>query len=189
MGDLSQALKSHQDHDRADGGQRFPVRLIVLIGRTTGYHGEPGRDLTMGQRNSHAARNGDRACDAWYDLAADAGGRESQTLLAASSEDERIAALESNDDSAASRVLDQKPVDILLPVAVALGRFAREYPGGIRPNVVEQVGVYKAIVHYRVGQAQQLQPLSGDELRIAGTRPHEVDDGGFRPAGHRFRAL
>ena len=122
----------------------------------------------MGQRDLQACRRGDAGGDAGHDLDGDAFGAQRIELLAATAEDERIAALEANHRLAGLGALDQQRVDLVLRHAVrALGLADRDQLG-LAPRVIEHALADQAIVENHVGGFQRAHRLHGEQLGIAG---------------------
>ena len=78
----------------------------------------------MGDRNPGIGGRGDSARHPGNDLERDPGARQGLSLLAAPSEDERIAALQANDDIGRLGRLDKRGVDLVLTHGNAPRRLA-----------------------------------------------------------------
>src|SRR5439155_10497291 len=94
--------------------------------------------------------------------------------FAAATEDERIAALQPYDPTAAPRVHDQKRVDPLLRQRVVAGRLPRVDTPRAR-GLVEEPRIDQAVVHDDLSPPQELEPSHRHETRIARARADERD--------------
>src|SRR5271157_5461446 len=85
----------------------------------------------MGERHAGVGGDAERGGDAGDDFERDAGGGQRFGLFAAASEDERVAAFESDYGEAASRALDQHGADL----------FLSEGADGLLPADIDTLGV------------------------------------------------
>ena len=99
-------------------------------------------------------------------------GNQREGLLAASAEDERVAALEPHDALAAERAADHHPLDGLLRDGVPPGAFAHVAPARLR-SVTQRRAVDQRVVEDHVGGAQPRDGAERKELRIAGAGAHQ----------------
>src|SRR5262249_47693990 len=100
-------------------------------------------------------------------------------LLAAASEDERIAALEPHDPPPPPRVHDQERGDLFLTERViARGLAGEDAPRARR--LVEQPWVDQPVVHDHLGASQELEPAARHEAGISRPGADERD----RPDSH-----
>ena len=83
-------------------------------GQVAGDDDELVGEPAVGHRDAGDPGDGDRAGDAGDDLHRDVGGRAREELLHAAAEDERVPALEPDDEPARARVPDERRVDLLL---------------------------------------------------------------------------
>jgi hypothetical protein len=138
---------AHQDDERIDGrGQPRPVDpLAVLAAFVAGDDSERRRDAAVRERNACIGRRGDRRADARNDFEGHARGGERFGLLAAASEDERVAALETHHAAPPPRVPDEQRVDLLLRQRVVAAGLAREDPARAR-SFAQQAPVDEPVV-------------------------------------------
>jgi hypothetical protein len=133
-------------------------------------HGDPrvGRD-----------RRGRR--DPWNHLEPDAGGRQSLRLLTTAAEDERVAALKTDDPQPVLRQRNEEIADLPLrdPSAPTL---ADEEPLGVRWRLLDKLGHHETVVDERVAGANEVKTANRDQAGVSRARSDEVD----RPVLHRF---
>ncbi len=87
---------AHEHDDRAaHAGECFPVGLVLVAEpAVTGDDGDARRHPALRDRHPCGGRCGDRRGDAGHDLERHARGLQRECLLAAASEEERVAALQ-----------------------------------------------------------------------------------------------
>ncbi len=96
------------------------MRRVDMTGHDRDVLGDPA----VGDRDAGQRRHRRRAGHSRDDLAGHPGGRAGQRLLAAATEDERVAALEAHHPQAASGAFHDHLVDLLLGEVVAVRRLA-----------------------------------------------------------------
>ena len=118
------------------------------------------RHVAMGQRNLQGRGGGDAGGDAGHDLDGDARLAQRIELLAATAEDERIAALEPDHGLAGAGAVDQQRVDVLLRHAMrALGLADRDQLG-LAPGMIEHALADQPVVKNDVGGLSARAPPS-----------------------------
>ncbi len=142
----------------------------------------------MSHRNPGVGGHRHRGADPRHDLERHAGLRESQRLLAPTSEHERVAPLEADHEAAALGLLDQQRVDLRLGQAVRPRVLAREDPERAGWRLVEQHRVDQTIVDDHPGAPQHLEPAHRHEAGIAGPGADQIDAPGSDHADSRLRA-
>ena len=100
------------------------------------------RVIAMREREAEAGGGAERGGDARNDLDRNAGGQQNIKLLAATPEDERIAALEPDDNFAGKRLVDQQLADIFLRQRMVAGHLADEDLLGRRSGKIEDAVAY-----------------------------------------------
>ncbi len=183
LGDPRQVLHAHVEDERSgEGGERRPVdrRLGLLRVLVAGDEGDGARVVAVGDRDAGVGGSGDPGGDPGDDLEGDAGVAQRLRLLAAATEDERVAALQPDDRAALARDPHQ--------LRLGIGLLHRDPPGGLAD--VDQLGVLacageraggnQAVVEDRVGGGDQGEGPSRHQPGVAGSGADEVDDAGAR---------
>src|SRR5690606_8140261 len=99
----------------AERGERLPVDVrIALAFRMAGDEGDSLRQIAMGERHSGGGGAADCRSDPGRCESGDAGGFKRVQLFAAATENKRVAALETNDDFAGARIVDEAAFDFVL---------------------------------------------------------------------------
>ena len=153
----------------------------------SGHDGEGRGQAPVGDGHARIGRNGDGRRDARHHLKGHPGRLQGEDLLAAATEHERVAAFEPDDLPPGPAVPDQHRVD-----GVLIHRPAGRLPDvdALRPGrrQFQEAGVRQPVVHDDVGAAQQLGAPDGQQARVAGPGPDQVDghrgprDAGVAPA-------
>jgi hypothetical protein len=129
-------------------------------------------------RRAFAGAGGQGRGHAGNDAALDAGLAAGFQLLAASAEDEGVAALEPHDGQAVQGEGDQHRVDLVLGVRMAqLALGHRDPPRRLGRQVQDLVGD-QAVMDHHVGGLQGLERLEGQQFRVARPRAHQPDSPG-----------
>ena len=126
----------------------------------------------MGDRDPGGCRGGDRRTDARHDLERDACVSERLGFLAATAEDERIAALESHDQLALAAEFDEQCRDHLLGDRPARSLADVDALGRLR-NERQYPVAHERIVDHDVGGREEPHRLDRQEVRIPRTCPHQ----------------
>jgi len=134
--------------------------------------------VAQGHRDPGVGRCGDGRRDAGDDLEGDAGVEQGLSLLAATGEDEGIAALQAHDGAAGPAVLDQQAVDLVLRGRRAAGLLGHADALGVGRGLVEQCRDRQPVVDDHVGPGQHLGPPHGEQSRVPGPGPDQVDGHG-----------
>jgi len=141
----------------------------------SGDDGERAGDITVRDRNARVGRGGDGARYARHDFKRDSGAVAVERLFAAAPEHKRIATLQPHNQFARLRLFDQQRVDLWLWDAVIVLCLARVDHFGVGAHLAQQFMGNQAVMDDDIGAPQQRQALDGDQARIAGTRPHEIN--------------
>ena len=136
----------------------------------------------MGHWDARVGRCGDTRRDAGDDLEGDLGLGERLGLLAAAAEDERVAALEADDDFALPSAIDQQIGDLILGHARCAGLLAHVEQLGFGSGERQGAAWDQAVVNDHVGGDDQLERPRRHQPRVPGARADQVDDPG--PVGH-----
>src|SRR5207253_2785066 len=97
-----------------------------------------------------------------------------ESLLPATAEDERIAALEANDRLARSRTFDDQGLRLLLRDRCSPALLAHEQELGIAPRAVEGARRDQPVMEDHVGARDQLERPRRQQAGVAGAGPDEV---------------
>ena len=151
-----------------------------------GHQRHAVRQPAVRERHAGRGRGAERGGDSGNDAPRDTVGGEHLELLAATTEDQRIAALEARHPLALARQAHQQLVDTLLLSAIA-DFLADEDPLGIAPCALEDRLGNQPVVENHVRLLQQLQRAQREQIRIAGTGADEVDLPGSAPRRRRAR--
>ena len=110
-----------------------------------------------------------------HDLKRDPFVGEGRDLLAAPPEDERVPALEPQHAPALAREADEEAVDVGLPDRVLVPALPRVDLLRVAPHEGEHAGGHEAVVHHHVRLLHEAHGAEGEEVRVAGAGPDEVD--------------
>ena len=105
----------------------------------------------MGHRDACVGGRRERGRDAWDDLEGDAGLRQREGLLAASAEEEGVAAFETHDQGAGLRPIYQDVVDLVLAHSRVSTGLSDVYQLRVLGRSVEEPGVDETVVDDHVG--------------------------------------
>jgi hypothetical protein len=135
--------------------------------------------VAVRDRNARVGRRGDPGGDARHDLEGHAHPGQGLGLLAAATEDERIAALEADSRATGACLLDEQGVDLLL----GQGRRTRPLTDvaqlGLGAGTVERPSRDEPVVEDGVGRGDELERATGHEPGIPGSRADQVDLAGL----------
>jgi hypothetical protein len=98
---------------------------------------------------------------------------EGLSFLAATAEDEGVAALEAHDVEAQSGLGDQQSIDLRLGARVLVGAFASVDQLGIRAALAQKRIVDQGVVEDDIGSLEAAQGFEGQQLRVAGASAHQ----------------
>ena len=146
------------------------VRILVA-----GHERDRAGELPMRNRDSRISRCGDPGRDPGHDLELDTCGQQRLGLLAATTEHERIAALEADDQPAAGPVLEQQPLDLLLRHRGAAAFLPRVDQRRVGPRARERLFWNQPVIDDHLGGGDQLQRPGRQQPGVAWTRPNQVD--------------
>lgn len=140
-----------------------------------GHYGKRGTVVAMGHGDAGRGGDCDRRGYAGDYLERHTCLMQGFRLLAPTSEDERVSALQSRNAQPRSCSIDQQRVDVLLPQRVVTAPLAHEDAFRGRWGFVNQGGVNQPVEHYDVGCSDRLDTFDRDESGIAWTGTDEVD--------------
>ena len=131
--------------------------------------------LAVRQRNAGVRRDAQRRGDAGNDFERHAGLGQRFGLLAAASEQERIAALQTDHVPATPRAVDEHGADLVLRVH-AIGFLLADVDAlGVGGGESEQRRGSQVVEEHGIGGFEQAAALDGDEIGIARAGAHQVD--------------
>ena len=172
--DIRQLRHSHVDDHRVLGVcEETPVGQGA-IAQLSADEGDTAREAPVGERQLGGGGGGERRGDSRDHGAGDAVRGQHLELLAAASENQRIAALEARHALALSGEAHQQLVDAPLLIGPA-GLPADEDPLGIAPRAIQHRLAHQAVVENHVRSLQQLQRPQREQVRIAGAGSNQVD--------------
>ena len=119
-----------------------------------GGEGDGAGDSAMGQRNTGVGGASQGGRDTGHDLERHVGCMQRQRLLAASAEDQRVAALEADHALSGTRQAYQQGVDVFLCHAMMGAGLADKDALGVTPRHVQHLIGHEAVVHHHIGLAQ-----------------------------------
>ena len=135
--------------------------------------GERRRDAAMGHRDARERRGGDRRADAGDHLERDPRRAQREPFLAAAAEDERVAALETDDALSAPRGADHQRMDGLLAHARPSGALADgKAPGAARQR--HRLRADEGVEQHQIRAAEARERGAGQQARIAGPGARRV---------------
>jgi hypothetical protein len=148
------------------------------VGGVAGDEGDGLGRAAMGQGRAGAGAGGQGRGDAGHHMALDARFAAGQQLLAATAEQERVAALQAHDVQAVQGQRHDQLVDVVLRQGVARLALGDVDPAGADGRQVEDLVGNQAVMHHHIGGAQGVEGAEGQEVRIAGTgadQPHRAE--------------
>ncbi|CAB4605069.1 unannotated protein [freshwater metagenome] len=183
--DLGQASDAHEDDDRStDAGNRFPIQFAALVRiLVSGHDGERGRRMPQGDGNPGIGRHGDRRGDPRDHLVRETRRFEGGRFLAAAGEDERIAALETDDVQPGSSPFDEKFVDVVLRHHRPARALGDTDPLGSLRRQFEEGTHRQPVVDDHIGGGEHLGTPKGQQSRVAGPGANQIDGHGAEPRG------
>ena len=154
-------------------------------GRCAADHADLLRQAAVGHRDPGEERAGQRRADAGDDLDSETGTGARLQFLVPAAEDERVAALEPDDERAGGRVLDEQRVDRVLAHRAAAGQLGGVEDQNVVVQVVQETGGREPVGHHHVRRAEQPLAAHGDEVGRAGPAADErhLDAGDASSAG------
>ena len=144
-----------------------------------GENGELCVVVAMGHRDARIRRAGDGRTDAGDDFEIHTRFREFRRFLAATAENHRVAALESNDIFSRLGFLDDEAVDLILGHRVVLGALADVDFLAARLGPIQQLGAAQSVINEHVGEFDALLGAEGDKAEVAGAGADEITGSGF----------
>jgi hypothetical protein len=181
LGDPRQRLHAHvEDQGPGEARQRLVVegRVLLLGVLVPGDEGDGGGIVAVGDRDAGVGWGGDPGRHSGNHFERDARRGQCLCLFAASAEDERITALQPDDELALSGALHQQLIDSLLRDARGAGLLPDVEQFGVGPGSHQNVVRDEAIVDDHVGRDDQLEGPRRDQPRISRTRADQKDDSG-----------
>ena len=133
----------------------------------------------MGHRNPRIGRHGQRRGHSGHLLKGNAVFFQKFQLLAASPEQERVAALQPHNLFALQSLFQQNPVDFLLGHRVIAGLLAYvDFLGSFR-NQAQNFRANQPVVDHHLRPAKNLQSFPGEQPRVAGACAYQNDTSRF----------
>jgi hypothetical protein len=176
--DLLELSGRHEHHQRVDC-RRDALEVDLSAGCCRGsHHGEAGSDSAVGKRDARVRRNRGRRGHSGHDLERDSSVGAGKRLFSAAAEDERIAALQTNDDRTGSRVGDEQRVDLLLLERRRSGLLAGVDALRAAGREIQQRGSCETVIHDHVGLTKHLRSTQRHQPRVAGSRSDQIDGSG-----------
>ncbi len=176
-----------ENHGLSRSGQRLPVQIDAAVLEVAGGKDTDLRMVAMGQRD---AGIGSATCccgNAGNDFEGNAVFSERFDLLAAASENERIAALQANDALALLGQPDQQYIDFFLRQGVVRGLLAGIDFLCFGAGQIKYAFGAQVIVYDDIRFTNQAGRLQGHEFGIAGAATDKIDSSGktfFMRGGH-----
>ena len=184
--DAVHLARSHQNNQRAahagEGRRVHAVRGVIPHLWTVGHHGHAWSVVTMGERNAGIRGNGRRRRHTRHDLERNPGRGEFLGLLAATSEQRRVAAREPHDCFALRGLLAHQPADGLPRHAASAGLFPGVEQMRVRLGEIQDADVDEGVMDDHVRVFQATPALEGQQSRVAGAGAYQID---FARRGHR----
>nr|GEU28124.1 hypothetical protein [Tanacetum cinerariifolium] len=203
----------HVDHQRQPAlGQRLPVRLRRRILAVTRDERGALAPRAVRDRHADAGRRGQAAADAGDDIDLDALRAQGGALLAAATEQVRVAPFQPHHVVAGARFRHHQPLDERLRGGCAAAPLAHLYHARVRRRIVQHLRVHQVVDQQHVGAFDGAHGLDGEQFRefehrravvhvarilrqrhaVARTLELHVDDladGGGRAVGHHDDAV
>ena len=173
---------AHQDDERPPClGQGGPVDATrpVPVAHPAGHHRDRRGQAALSDRDAGGGRNPERGRHARDHLPRHAGRGQHLDLLAAPSEEERVASLETHHHCGAPAVVHQQASDLLLALAPGPDRRVRVLAHvdqlRRRRREVEEGRRHQSVVEDDVGPGQQLRPAARQQPGVTRAGADEVD--------------
>jgi len=169
----------HQDHERVDCASELGPASLLRDARgilVTRHDGEGGRVAPVREGNAGEGRRGQRRAHAGHHLTGHPGRAAGADLLAAATEHEGIAALETDHMKAPARQRHQQGLDLRLAASGALVA-ALAHVDAVRRlgSEGQQLGRHELVVEHDVGLAQHAGTLQGQQAGMPRSRAHQHD--------------
>lgn len=166
LGEAFELCEPHEGDERPRrGGERGCVETLGVV---RGERGHRRRDAAVGDGNAGGSGHGCERGHARDHLERHTGAGERERLLPATSEQERVAALQP-DDVERVAVVNEELVHLLLREPVAL------HAARPRRRLVDELRSDEPVVDQNVTRAHACEALHSDEPRIPGSRADERD--------------
>ena len=161
------------------GGQGAPVSAGVARLGVAGDKHHAMRMLAVRQRHAQAGDSGQTGGDAVDDRDLDAGGLQMLALFAATAEDERVAAFETDHVLPIARGRDHEFLDEVLRRGLASAAFADVDDACTRRRKSDDFVAHQVIDQEHGGGLDGLERFEGEQLRItrAGTDQRALSSG------------
>jgi hypothetical protein len=161
---------------RARAAQSVPSFGTLVAG----HQDRAVAERAMRERDAERGRRGEPRGDAVDDLEPDARGVERRAFLAAAPEHHGVAALQAHDDPSGARLGHHQALDEVLRRRLASAPLADANHARVGPGVGEHLFRDEIVGEHDVGALQRPHRLQRQQLRVAGTGAHEVDEAAHR---------
>ena len=174
---LDHVRRAHVDDQRRLGiGEPGPVEIERLVRLAMpGDVAQPRHHAALGQRHARRGRGRLGRRDAGNDVDLDAGIAQRLHLLAATAENERVAALEPDHVVPFEGEFDQDRVDVLLRDRMAARHLAHVDQSRVARGQRHDLGRDQPVMHDDRGLADDPVRLDRQQIGVAGTRADERD--------------
>ena len=174
--DLPQAHQPHVEHHRFRfTDQMLPVQIHRAVFAVAGDEAHGLGMVPVGQRYAGVGRTTTGGGDTRHHLKVDALGHDQVDFLSAATEDEGVPAFQPTDLLALFGVVNQQFVDVVLWQGVLVTGLAHVDQLRIPPGQIHDALSYQTVIEDHIGFLQQAQGAEGQQVRVAGTGPHQVD--------------
>ena len=152
-----------------------------------GDEGDGVVDVAMRDGNARIAQTADPGGDAGHDAEGNTGLDQRQRFFPAASEDEGIAAFQTQDALARPGQFHQTRGDVPLFRARLAATLAGIFQRGAGIGEFENGFVHQRVIDHMIGLAQRIQGMKREKAGIAGPCPHQPDPAGFQLGQRKMR--
>ena len=175
-GEKVETLSGHIENQRCVGGYAgVPVGVLFFGAAMIADENEFRSDRALGESDFRNGGYGGRCGDAGNNLEGYVGFAESANFVLNAAEDQRVAALETNDRVTVTGRVDHALVDFVLRNIFCATALAYVVDGGARGKQIEDLGRDEVVMENDVGAAEDFGGANGEQVFRAGARAHEVD--------------
>ena len=173
--DHRQADQSHVEHQGLPRRDQIPPgQIAAAILEVTGDEAHRLGMVTVGQRNTRIGGTTGGGGNARHHLEGNALGGQLLDLLAAPTEDKRVAALQAQHALTLLGQLHQAPIDLFLGQRMLGALLADVDALGISAAQFDDCRRHQAVVEHHIGLLHQAQGTEGQQVRIAGTCADQI---------------